>query len=180
MTYNDLYQQWRDWSHRTDLTDIFLDFILRMVITRLGEDLRAQANEITDTLNLTEGAAALPGDYKKMIKVSTPRYTLQYVTPRIKRERGEYTIEAGQLLTQESQVDLLYWAIPEKTGDGDQDKVLNEFPNLYLYNGLAQIGRYLHDPSIIVPNEQEYQVLIKDINTAASQQRAGENQVMGA
>lgn len=172
MTYDDIYEQWREWAHRPELTDSFMAFILTMVNIELGEKLKSQVNEMQEILTLDVSAADLPDDFKKMRSVHNGRDYIPYIPPQ-SFEPGYYSIESNILIANETVVDIIYWKAPETIGDGTDDKVLSTYPNLYLYGGLSHIGRFLHDPSIIVPNEQNFERLLMQINSAAEEQRIG-------
>lgn len=150
-----------NWLHRTDLASVIPDFIV-LAETKMGEDLDAQAMELTVPLTTVPNVATvdLPADCKDLRSIrllpagSSP---IDYVTPTAmnERERAQpglprlYTIIGNQLRFSPVSdtavtVEIVYERfIPSLTASTPTNWLIARSPNAYLFGSLAFAQPYI-------------------------------------
>jgi len=107
------------------------------------------------TVAISAGVGTLPPDYGSADAVLTVAGALDYATPRDFAERqidgtagGYYTVTGSGLLVGESvhSVQLVYFAKPaELVSDGSSSWLSVGYPDVLLYQAIAEQQRYLQD-----------------------------------
>lgn len=177
----------KEWSHRNDLTDSLLNQVEALVRARLGRDLQLKENSESHNISVTDAGWPLPGYIKEIQQVQksgklTP-YT--YVTPeQIYRtsDLEQYTVENGVLvLSKAADIVLIYYREPEQLiNDGDENDVLTQWPNIYLYGGLIEIARFTQDLELMQFFQPQYEREVELANNQAQRERIGNAPAMRA
>ena len=186
MNYQELKRDWKEWSHRPEITDTMLDTVQRMATSRLGRDLRTHENTAERLVSVPEDGYPLNGRVKQIQQVSDAGGTLcRYVPPSNFRARlggKDYTVRGGRLvLSVPGDVTMIYWEEPDQlVADADSNAVLEQWPSIYLYAGLVEIFRYTQDAEAVQIYMPQYRMEIAEINKQAQAARVGNAPVMGA
>lgn len=174
MTYAQLFTMVQEYTHRTDLTQSLMDYMLELVAARIGRDLKSVANEFKATLTLVDNLAPLPDDCREVRYLIDGDNYIDYVVPSQEIYGINYTIIDGQVNYKSNEAVIDYWGVPPIS----DTQALDRHPSIYLYAMISEVGRFLNDSSIIDVAEQQYTVELKATNKSESQARTGNNPVM--
>lgn len=170
MNYGTLKKQWSAWSHRSDLTEAEYATIEHLVRNQIGEKLKSPIN--TGIVRLA-GGDPLPDDWMGAQTVRDARGPLQYLPPdQYCADDGTYSL-AGQTY-QGTEADALYYQAPAPLFEEfDTNAVLDRFPDLYLFAGVAQVMMFIQDEKGLAMYQQRFFESIRQANAAANAQVAG-------
>ena len=184
MNYGQLKDNWRTWSKRKDLSDALLDTIQELVTDRLGRDLRAAANTNNVTLDIPVDGLELDATIKEITDAQDSGGNVyDYVAPHLyyDKDRYCYTIIGNRIYAGGGA--SLLCAVFERpdylVNDADENAVLTEWSNLYLYAGLTEIYRYTQENETRQHFDAQYLHELKQTNKQAERKRIGTAPVMG-
>ena len=196
MDFGELKTLVADYGHRTDPQTInripgFIDLATK----RIGRDLMAQENTtILDPYQPTSGMAPLPDDYRNMKEISYAQ-----ATSRIQLKSGSVdtlakfaatgnlalfykvqgmSIEIKPFATRDYR--LIYYAAPAVlVDDSDTNKVLTEYPFLYLYASLVELWFYVQNGGAYTSSLETYTSEITETNRQSQNAAAGAQLTIG-
>jgi len=174
MTYAELYELVKEYTHRNDLTEPLLDQMLNLTSVRLGRDLKSVTNEFKSTLTFTDNIAPLPDDCREVRYLKDGDKYPDYVTATQNIYGDCYSIVDGNINYKATVADLIYWGVPPVA----DTTCLDRHPSLYLYAMISEVARFLNDADMIDGAEFQYTTELKLTNKSESQARTGNNPVM--
>lgn len=184
MTYGELQAAIIASSHRTDAatTDLIPDFIRR------AHDIITDEIALVADLTLTSSTVALPTDFRRVLAVwlqNNPSFPLTEASadnfpdangtgvPRIYRVSGANLLYSPS--AQATYVAKLVYR-PSKTFFADDDAtntVLTDYPWLYRYGALAELGRHTVDDDMVARYEPLFRDDLRRITMASVDDATG-------
>ena len=185
MNYGDIKQDWKTWSHRTDLDDQKIKSIELYTRKRLGRDIRTDFNLTVETWDIPADGYEVPDGLMEIRTVKNAKgESFLFVTPTAfsayKGSIGYYTFYDGKIhLSKAGEADVSYWSEPDALVlDSDTNALLTQWPNLYLYGGLREIYKLTQELDSLAIMERQYQNEIALVNKQAQARRTGIAPVM--
>ena len=195
MNYSELKKMWVEWSHRPDLTGTtILDDIEQLTRARIGRDLRTLENTEVDNIIIPAQGYELDPRVKEIQRLRDGEgCEIKYVSPEnfYKRNSGKpnsYTVEGGLIFLDIAQEDteetlameLVSYKEPvAMVNDEDTRPALTQWPNIYLYAGLAQIMVFTQNMELEAVWEQKYRGEVAAANEQWQRVRIGSSPIVG-
>lgn len=188
MTRADLEALIATYMHRSDLGGLIPGFIARATRV-IGRDLHSQANLTVLTFGITQAVMDLPLDYRGMRTVNAqadrgPR-PLQAVSPtQIAKYQSAgggmpafYAISGLSIIVAPftaGDLTLEYWNQPAALINGTStNKVLDAYPDLYLYASLVEAGLFVRQPETVKVFAAAFNSDLFEINRMTADSNAG-------
>lgn len=184
-SYSELKTAIADWANRTDLTDKIPDFIT-LAESRLNRLLTMAKMEIDASLTMTPDSryVAYPTDMGQPIalwlETFLPRWEIIYKTPtelsvtsNVSAPPNYYTVDGSNLAFdyKADQAHSLTFRYVKKLTLSDSattNAILEEYPDLYLYAGLVEVGKYIRDIEMIQTYDALFSRALQEANDAES------------
>lgn len=185
--YAELKVELESWSHRDDITGR-LDTFIDLTEAKLWQELRIRGMETRDaTLTSTDRIITLPTGFiapRSLRYVDAIRYpTMEYVTP----DNLEIDTASGiptQFTFYGSEIELnrngsgtytliYYQSLTGLSAANTTNAVIDDYPNLYLYGGLAEVFAWAQDTEEETKWRGKFMMEIKDANQKAKAGRYG-------
>ena len=159
---SDLVTLVESYMHRSDATmDNNIGAWIDFATSRIGRDLRSQANEVALDLTPLANPVVLPANYREMKVIqypgdgnadiplrSVPPSTIARIT-NTGSSPAVYSVNAFELIIkpfQDKTFSTVYWAEPDAlVADTDENDVLNAYPYIYLYAVLVEGNAWVQD-----------------------------------
>lgn len=187
MNYGDLKLAWREWSHRTDLTETVIANIEMMCRSRLARDLRTDANSHGIAHDFTTGQAEMSLELVEVMLIRDDKFRVYEFVPNNQYDPSAkdytYTQINGDLFVTPANPALTVVGFGDPgslSDDTDTNPVLSYAPNLYIYAGLTEIFRFIQDRENMLVYTQQYQSEIAKANEAGQRRRIGNAPIMRA
>jgi len=175
-TYAELKTQVAAWLHRNDLTDRIPTFI-EFATNRLTRSITSPRMEASTTLNIVNGIASLPNDFRAAISMTLGTVEYKAITAADMRAMDQggirptypvYSIVNNQIKVYpaESSSPTFIYAVrlPNLVADGDTNWVLQDYPDVYLMAALAEARKFVLDDTRLVQYEQMTIARIDELN----------------
>lgn len=179
--YGELKTAIADFLNRDDLTSIIPTFIA-LAESQIARDLRHWRQEVRVNTTLNERFENLPSDWLQTINMylsdgSPIEYASVAEIGRQKQINDDqagkprlYTINSGQFEFYPQPDDsydltMIYVArIPTMSDDGDQNWLMSNYPDIYLYGTLMQSAPYLAEDQRLQVWAQLYSAAVQNLN----------------
>lgn len=179
--YGELKTAIADFLNRDDLTSIIPTFIA-LAESQIARDLRHWRQEVRVNTTLNERFENLPSDWLQTINMylsdgSPIEYASVAEIGRQKQINDDqagkprlYTINSGQFEFYPQPDDsydltMIYIArIPTMSADGDQNWLMSNYPDIYLYGTLMQSAPYLAEDQRLQVWAQLYSAAVQNLN----------------
>ena len=175
-TYAGLKTQVAAWLHRNDLTDRIPTFI-EFATNRLSRTITSPRMEASTTLNIVNGIASLPSDFRAAIAMTLGTVEYKAITAADMRAMNQggirptypvYSIVNNQIKVypaDSSSPTFIYSVrLPNLVADGDTNWVLQDYPDVYLMASLAEARKFVLDDTRLVQYEQMTIARIAELN----------------
>lgn len=167
MNYQSLYELLLDRMARDDVSKTVYNSFLETIESEVKTNIDLNKLYTVATLPIANGGILLPADFKHGVVVKVGDSVLTYMAPEaFERNRdngGSFTIKAGFMAlsgnVSETEATIEYYAKLLPLSETVQDnRVIREYPNIYLYGALWQGYDYIQDEA----KAGKYEVLFKE------------------
>jgi len=175
-TYAELKTQVAAWLHRNDLTDRIPTFI-EFATHRLTRSITSPRLEASTTLNVVNGTATLPSNFRSAVAMTLGTVEYKAITAADMRAMNQggirptypvYSIVNNQIRVypaESSSPTFTYWVqLTNLVADSDTNWVLQDYPDVYLMASLAEARKFVLDDNRLVQYEQMTIARIDELN----------------
>ena len=177
MTYAELIAAIAGWSHRTDLTAL-VPSLLSFANGRINRELRVREMIGRGTLSVTASLTALPADFLAVKSATVGTVRMSYITEDqmllVASDQGSpefFTLVGNQVQVSPvpsaaTNVVLTYFKKLPTPSETQSNWLLEDYPDVYLYAVLSELGQYLFDDGLTARAEARYAAAKKGLERA--------------
>lgn len=178
MTYDELLANVAAFAKRSDLTAVIPTFV-ELTTARLNRDLRVRQMIEQATLSVSGSLTALPADFLAVKSVTCGIVRLSGITqdqmelvasdqgsPELYSILGD-SIQVSPVPSAATPVVLTYYKALTPLASGVSNWALAEYPDLYLYGALSEVGQYTVDEAMVARSEARFELAKRGVEKAS-------------